>query len=81
MHSFIKVINEFITMERKISLRENWLIFWGIWEKAELFLGFWKQRLTVCVGSSKLSLLAYNVCDTCQNIIFVCLFGTSITIL
>ena len=44
MHSFIKVINEFIPMERQISLRENWLIFWGIWEKAELFFGTWGAK-------------------------------------
>ena len=25
-------------MERKIDLRENWLIFWGFWGEAELIL-------------------------------------------
>ena len=24
--------------------RENWFIFWGIWEEAELFLGIWGAK-------------------------------------
>ena len=28
----------------KIHFRENWLIFWGIWEEAELILGICDAR-------------------------------------
>ena len=31
-------------MERKIHLRENQLIFWGIWGEAELILRIWGAK-------------------------------------
>ena len=42
MYSFIvfKYV-KFNLTERKILFRENWLIFWGIWEEAELVLRIW----------------------------------------
>ena len=44
MYSFIVWACEFNTMERKMHLRENWLIFFGIWEEAELILWFWGAK-------------------------------------
>ena len=48
MYSFIvfKYVKYNLT-ERKIQFRENWLIFWGIWEEAELILRIWGAKESI----------------------------------
>ena len=43
LYSFI-VYKYVILVLRKDTFRENWLIFWGIWGEAELFLGIWGAK-------------------------------------
>ena len=33
-----------ILQKNKVHFRENWLIFFGIWGEAELFLGIWGAK-------------------------------------
>ena len=43
MYSFI-VVCDFNPTERKRHIRENWLVFWGIWGEAGLILGICEAR-------------------------------------
>ena len=42
-------------MERKIHLRENLLIFWGIWGDAELILRIWGTKEKYFQGAEEFS--------------------------
>ena len=42
-------------MERKIHMRQNWLIFWGIWGEAELILRIWGAKDTYFRGAEEFS--------------------------
>ena len=42
-------------MERKIHLRENWLIFWGILGEAELILRIWGAKVKYFQGAEEFS--------------------------
>ena len=44
-------------MERKIRFRENWLIFWGNWEEAELILRIWGAKERYFQGAEEFSVM------------------------
>ena len=44
-------------MARKIHLRENWLIFWGIWGEAEIILRIWGANEKYSQGAEEFSFM------------------------
>ena len=57
MYSFIVFyVSEFNPMERKIHLRENWLIFLGICGEAELILRIWGAKEKYFQGAEEFSI-------------------------
>ena len=50
---FFKYVN--LILEGKINFKENWLIFWGIWEEAELILRIWGAKENYFQGAEEFS--------------------------